>query len=988
MKTWVKGFWLLLMVALSVQAQQSLGHQLQYWNDSTGNLTFEEMLSMRSKGIPCHCEVPSFGFTASAYWFRVQLKDLPKEPHLLVFKFPHMDSLQYHYQDSRGIWRMVQTGYALPFSSRPIPHSQFVFEVPPGGGEFWFRLRNSDRMEAPIELWTEKNFIAADQKSQILQGLFIGLVVISLTLNLLMFLIFKERSYLHYSLFLFFFGVFVATHMGILYEYIWPSAWHGFQHYNRFSIGALLFSLTLLTRSYLDLRKHSLSLDRFLQGVQYFQLAVMCLLIALPIREGTQLEVILTAIIMAIVFTISTIMIRTGTVARYFFVAWFIALLTGVFYALKALGVLQLDWFVIEWLALAWVVQFIILSLGLGEKLTQERRLQEQLRQTAIDNLEKSNQIKDDFLANTSHELRTPLNGIIGIAESLMDGAAGPLPQESREQLRVIVHSGRRLSHLVNDILDLSKLRNGEIILKESAIDLRTLTELVLQVLMPLAQQKKLGVYNEIPADLPLVKGDENRLQQILYNLVGNAIKFTLQGRVTLGAVQEQSRIRIWVEDTGPGIAPEKQEKIFEAFYQEDYGTTRAHGGTGIGLNVAQHLVRLHESRLELQSSSAGSHFAFTLEQAEKHIPSANLQHIPQMAILSGGDEFTVDSSAGQMRQDVRILCVDDDPINLRVLYSQLSKRGYRVDLANSGFEALDKMEKGPVPDLILLDVMMPKMNGFEVCRRLRESYDIGILPILMLTAKTEVSALIEGFEAGANDYISKPIAYHELLARIQTHTHLSRVSQAYARFVPQQFLKQLGKTNIASVALGDHVEQSMAVLFLEIVNLNALCESMNAEENFNFLNSYLGRIGPMILANDGFIDKYIGDGLMALFPDSAENAVLAAQGILKEMEVYNEHRARSGYAPVQIGMGVHYGTLMLGTIGEKNRMDGTVIADAVNLASRIAQLNRVLNTKILISEATVQALANSQSIGMKSLGEMKIRGKELQVKIYEVLIS
>lgn len=986
MNSWILGICLLFISALHVQAQQSLGHQLTYWEDSTGSLSFEDIRSQAKQGIPCKCEVPSFGFTPSAYWFRVNLNDLPAENHLLVFKFPHMDSIEYHYQDARSQWRVVKTGYALPFSSRPIPHSQFVFEVPRGGGEFWFRLRNTDRMEAPLELWTEKNFIAADQKSQLLQGLFIGLVVISLTLNLLMFLIFKEQSYLHYTLFLFFFGVFVATHMGILYEYIWPTSWHGFQHYNRFSIGALLFSLTLLTRSYLDLRKKRIILDRLLKVVQYMQVAVMCFLIALPIREGTQIEVVMTALIMTIVFVISSIMLSSGKVARYFFVAWCIALFTGVFYALKALGVLQLDWFVIEWLAFVWVVQFVILSLGLGEKLTQERRQQEVLRQTAIENLEKSNQIKDDFLANTSHELRTPLNGIIGIAESLMDGAAGPLHQDTCDQLRVIVHSGRRLSHLVNDILDLSKLRNGEILLKESAIDLRSLSEIVLQVLMTLAQQKKLEVRNEIPSDLPFVKGDENRLQQILYNLIGNAIKFTESGHVLLGAVQEKTRVRIWVEDTGPGIAPEKQQKIFEAFYQDDYGTTRTHGGTGIGLNVAQHLVRLHGGRLELQSSNSGSHFAFTLEIAEKNVPSANLQHIPQMAILSGGEEFSVDASAGQIRQEVSILCVDDDPINLRVLYSQLSKRGYRVELANSGFDALEKMEKGPIPDLILLDVMMPKMNGFEVCRRLREKHDIGVLPILMLTAKTEVTALIEGFESGANDYISKPIAYHELLARIQTHTHLSRVSQAYARFVPQQFLKQLGKSHITSVSLGDHVEQSMSVLFLEIINLNSLCEAMDAEENFNFLNSYLGRIGPMIIANEGFIDKYIGDGLMALFPDSAENALLAALGILREMKVYNEHRARSGYAPVVIGMGVHYGSLMLGTIGEKNRMDGTVIADAVNLASRIAQLNRTFHTKILASEATIQALPDVHSMELKSLGEIKIRGKEQMVGVYEVL--
>ena len=239
-------------------------------------------------------------------------------------------------------------------------------------------------------------------------------------------------------------------------------------------------------------------------------------------------------------------------------------------------------------------------------KLERERRIVQKL--TEIDNL------KDEFLANTSHELRTPLNGIIGLAESLIDGATGSLPDETRHNLSMIVFSGKRLASLVNDILDFSRLRNKEIQLDRRAVSLRACAQMVLTLSRPLVQDKKLELIDAIPNDIPLVEADENRLSQILHNLIGNAIKFTDAGRIEVTAITSGGFVEVRVRDTGQGIPHEHQERIFGSFEQGKASLSRSYGGTGLGLAVSKRLVELHGGRIGVESvPGEGSIFFFTL---------------------------------------------------------------------------------------------------------------------------------------------------------------------------------------------------------------------------------------------------------------------------------------------------------------------------------------------------------------------------------------
>jgi len=622
------------------------------------------------------------------------------------------------------------------------------------------------------------------------------------------------------------------------------------------------------------------------------------------------------------------------------------------------------------------------------------RKSENALKQANAD-LHRLDKLKDEFIANTSHELRTPLNGVIGIAESLVDGVAGTLPRKANVNLATIIASGRRLAHLIDDLLDFSKLRHSKLELQVKPVGVREVVDVVLALSQPLLRTKPdLKLVNSVPPDLPLADADENRLEQVFHNLIGNAIKFTHSGRVEVLAEgrEDRSEVIVTITDTGIGIPQEKFDRIFESFEQADGTTAREYGGTGLGLSISKQLVELQGGKIWLTSTvGVGSQFSFSLPVAREQVrETAGARGRSTLDYSLLAQEFDSEEEVeGEAKEAIatgeefKILIVDDEPINLQVLTNNLSFEDYSITQANSGLEALELIENGFQPDLMLLDVMMPRMTGYEVSQKIREKFMATELPILMLTAKNQASDLVEGFTSGANDYLTKPFNKKELLARIKTHLNLLKINAAYGRFVPQDFLKFLGRESILEVRLGDHVQKEMAILFSDIRSFTNLSEEMTPQENFDFINNYLKEVSPVVRNHRGFIDKYIGDAVMALFPESADDALQSAICMQKQVARYNEELKLKNLPPIAIGVGVHTGTLMLGTIGERERMESTVIADAVNLASRLEGLTKFYGAGILISENTLENLHKSYQY--RFLEKVKVKGKKRAVWVFEI---
>jgi two-component system sensor histidine kinase ChiS len=425
--------------------------------------------------------------------------------------------------------------------------------------------------------------------------------------------------------------------------------------------------------------------------------------------------------------------------------------------------------------------------------------------------LKQTDILKDHFLANISHELRTPLHGIIGLSESLLDGVAGLPTSLQAKNLSMIIQSGRRLSSLVDDILDFSKMKHHALQLQLKAVDPRSVAELAIAIAQSLIGLKPVTLINGVETGLPLVHADENRLQQIMLNLIGNAIKFTAAGEIRIHAEvltaatqacgTRHEMVRLSVTDSGIGIPLDQREKIFEAFEQGDGSIGREYGGTGLGLSICKQLVELHGGTITVESiPGAGSTFSITLPQAAECSLECNAaqavvnshpersaqppaqpyaeQHAPKteesfaMVAYRVGEATEASGKHLGFGNQETILIVDDEPVNLQILHNQLNLHNYRTIEARDGVQALEILQQTQ-PDLILLDLMMPRMTGYEAIRKIRENAELAAVPIIVLTAKDLVSDLVQGFSLGANDFLSKPFRKEELLARIHSQLKL-----------------------------------------------------------------------------------------------------------------------------------------------------------------------------------------------------------------------
>lgn len=361
---------------------------------------------------------------------------------------------------------------------------------------------------------------------------------------------------------------------------------------------------------------------------------------------------------------------------------------------------------------------------------------------------ESANKAKSEFLANMSHEIRTPLSSIIGITELLLNEKISPSVGEYVLTMRTASDS---LLSIINDILDFSKIEAGKLILENHPFNLNEMMENQISVFRESARNKKIELQLSIAADTPLhLNGDAARLGQVLTNLLANAIKFTEQGEVTLSAelVKEKGSnvwIKFTVTDTGIGIDPESIETLFDSFTQADSSTSRKYGGSGLGLAICHRLVKLMGGSFTVESHPGdGSTFAFTA----KFMKEGTLPQERHKPVKTGSETVS---------NHVSILLVDDNIINQKIMARLLEVEGFQITLASNGREAIDMIESQTF-DIVLMDMQMPELSGIDTTKILREEMGMTDLPIIALTANVMKEDMDTCFEAGMNDFLSKPI--------------------------------------------------------------------------------------------------------------------------------------------------------------------------------------------------------------------------------------
>lgn len=423
---------------------------------------------------------------------------------------------------------------------------------------------------------------------------------------------------------------------------------------------------------------------------------------------------------------------------------------------------------------------FLFLIMVISLSLLMSRRSQQAF--TRIEELSSEllvfDRMKDEFLVKTSHELGTPLHSIINLSRSLLEGVEGPLKKQQQESI-ILIHSvGRRLAGLVEDLSFVSRIKQGEISIVSRPIHIGVVQDVIDEIAYVVPPAHQVQIINKIPDQLPLIYMEEQKLKQVFFNLIYNAIKFTKQGTITIFASVHEEDMQISIQDTGVGIAEEDVERIFTTFYQVKEARLRESEGLGLGLSITKKIVEAAGGRIWVTSElGQGSCFTFSIplatkEQLTEHA-DRNDNERKELALaarlnMERLQQHSIPQTRVQGSKPYTILVVDDEFSNLRVLINWLQRLGYSVIAVGSGQEALDIIETDKV-DLVLLDLMMPQMTGYEVCRTIREKRDWIELPVIILTAAGQWSDFVLSFQLGVNDYLQKPVNLAELEVRIES---------------------------------------------------------------------------------------------------------------------------------------------------------------------------------------------------------------------------
>lgn len=414
----------------------------------------------------------------------------------------------------------------------------------------------------------------------------------------------------------------------------------------------------------------------------------------------------------------------------------------------------------------------VLKSLGLDENPRDNVGTRAEAVGRFIEHLQAAIEFRESFLANMSHELRTPLNAILGVSEVLQEGVYGPLTEKQQEMLQTVQKSGDHLLSLINDVLDLSKIESGEAILRVAECKLDSLCDSALQLVGQQVRNKGLELRYENKSRQESVHVDSRRIRQVLLNLLDNAVKFTDRGHVSL-RVEDfpgEDCIRIRVQDSGIGIAPEDQEKLFQPFFQVDHGLTRKYPGTGLGLAITWRTVELHGGRIELESAPGkGSCFTVILPVKAKKSQVVSDMSTGTTRVRKDSPNADTPASAfdpGLRETPPRVLVVDDVADNRTHVVDYLRHRGFEVEWADNGISALRQVSE-TMPDIVLMDIQMPGINGLDVIRCLRAMPPTRHLPVIALTGSALEGDQDLCLEAGASAFLAKPCTLSELMKLI-----------------------------------------------------------------------------------------------------------------------------------------------------------------------------------------------------------------------------
>ncbi len=799
-----------------------LGRSLYILEDKTGNINIDNIVRNEydSGFIKNEIDVPNYGYTSSAYWIKFEISNpekVSKEMYLEI-GFPFLDYIELYIPGAENKIQKKTAGMHYSFDKRELKYKNFIFKinVTPGNNLYFIRVKSSSSMNLPLVLQTPGYFAENSINEYIVLGLYYGILAVMILYNLFVFFSIRDKNYIYYILYIISNLLLFMSVDGIAVQYFWPDNTWWAKITIPFFIFLNVFTIPQFCRSFLDLKKMAPAVNKILLFLMVFSLAGMVMTTTIDYTIAMRLSIITAGIGAPLCLTSGIYcVIRGYKPARYYVIAWTCFLFGGQLILLQNAGFLPFNFLTRHGIQVGSIAEVILLSFALGDRINifkeekekaQARTLE--IQKNATENLEKKvaertqelkeaneslkelDKLKTNFFANISHEIRTPLTLILSPVESVLQGDYGEKIDNSFfENLQ---RNAIRLLKLINNLLDFSKIESGLMDMKIQETDIVSFLRNYTGTVHSAAESKKIELsFFSANHTVPLFI-DLEKMDKIIMNLFSNSLKFTDKGGFIKVTVEDDdTNCYIGFEDSGIGIPSDKIDIIFDRFSQADSGSTRQYEGTGIGLALVKEFVELHCGAISAKSrfiedtpADHGTSFTVTIPKGKEHFKNQdNVQFIMHHEL----DESVSDHRFYGMREmselipeketeqledpesitsSINILIVEDNA-DMQNFLKFLLRKHYNLNFADNGEEGLKAASK-LMPDLILSDVMMPLMNGYEMIKKIKEDKRLKRIPVILLTAKSEIADKIEGLEFGADDYLTKPFNSKELLTRIK----------------------------------------------------------------------------------------------------------------------------------------------------------------------------------------------------------------------------
>ena len=771
-----------------------------YLEDPTSSLSIEDLIhgDYQDQMQPIKGSSIHLGYSESAFWISVPIKNNYQNtlPIFISVDYALLDEVDFYWVQQQKVVQHRLFGDSRDLTQQIYDAPFYIdeFELPAGNKvTLWVRVKSASSLSVPLYVLSNHSLVDKLSDFERFDGAFFGLAAGLFLYNLFLLVVLRERIYFEYVVFVgfhIFFQLFLTGYAQFLFPGV-PFLYERGVYFVGVFSGLCMYQFS---RSYLRTAAETPKVDLLIKSYMVLAFVVLLLECMLSIRLTASLNVLTIFFGCVLLFVLGFVRLFNGyKPARYYLVGQGAVLASVMFTALSSKHVINGFEMAPYVMKLATIVELLFFSIGLADRINRFKHTEVRLHNEAakanaesnarklyIDQINEINQAlesalksRSEFLANMSHEIRTPMNGILGMLELIDDKK---LDEIERTYIETARRSGKTLLELINEILDLSKIEADKLELESAPVSLQELLA-DLQHLYS-HQLKEQGIAFNIEWDRRLpegIMGDRTRLWQILTNLVSNGIKFTHQGAVTISMEKvaessmekvAQSSIKISVADTGIGIPEDKQAQIFDSFTQADGSTTRQYGGTGLGLTISRKLIEKMGGELKVSSTPGeGSTFYFTmpLVVAENFDP------------MSGSP--CESCSTSECLQGIRVLVVEDNIVNQKVAQGMLKKIGVTdIEVCENGVDAIVAMERSKF-DVVLMDVQMPVMDGYETTRKIREQEALAQRQPQLIIAMTAHS--MEGdkklcLDAGMSDYVAKPIQTDALKGVLLNNLNIS----------------------------------------------------------------------------------------------------------------------------------------------------------------------------------------------------------------------